>query len=279
MKKCCCGAHIGLDTTLFKTVCSMESGESDAIQVFYGGTMNYTIRKFPEADLQSTGDYLRLRSKRLYVHSPYVINLASTEKNEKSGRLIADCGQESLQHILNVQAQIDPELTGTVLHIGAKGTVENVIDRINSMDIKSPLMLENSAGEGSKLGKDIDQLRKLKEGIDSHRVGFCLDTCHCHSSGMCDMRSREKVVNMFDEVHDFGCDRVMVHLNDSKTEMGSKMDRHAVVGFGTIWNYHDGPSFESLTSMRDYCKEYYHDIILETPSSNIETFELKILKN
>ena len=52
------------------------------------------------------------------------------------------------------------------MHIGAKGSIENVIDRINSIDIKSPLLLENSAGEGSKLGKDIDQLRKLKEGID-----------------------------------------------------------------------------------------------------------------
>jgi deoxyribonuclease-4 len=278
MKQCCCGAHIGLGETLHSTVCSMDKGKSDAIQVFYGGTMNYNIRKFSADDIRASGDYLRAKSKKLYVHAPYVINLASTEKSDNSDKLKAECGQESLQNILNVQASIDPENTGTVLHIGAKGTVENVIDRINSIDIKSPLLLENSAGEGSKLGKDIDQLRKLKEGIDSHRVGFCLDTCHCHSSGMCDMREHEKVVQMFDDVHGFGCKRLMVHLNDSETEMNSKKDRHAVVGFGSIWNYHHGPSFESLVTLRDICRENYYDTIIETPSSNIETFELRILK-
>jgi hypothetical protein len=75
-----------------------------------------------------------------------------------------------------------------------------------------------------------------------------------------------------------GNKNLMVHLNDSKTDFGSKMDRHAVLGFGTVWDYHKPESFESLITLRNYCKDKSYDIILETPSESPETFELNILK-
>lgn len=268
---CCCGPHISLGKTLYETACTMHKSKCDAIQVFYGNYIKYDIRKFTETDLNKTGDFIRSENKKIYVHAPYVINLAShKEEMVLKGKL-------SLQNILNTQARVDNERTGTVLHIGAQGTIQNVVNHLNDLEIKSPLYLENCAGEGTKLGKDLDELRKLKEGIDSHRVGFCLDTCHCHSSGMCNMTDPECVVKMFNGVEDFGCNKVMVHLNDSLTEMKSKKDRHAVVGDGTIWNKYSYKSFESLYALRDYCKDKCYDIILETPSSNID-FEMDILK-
>jgi len=269
MKTCCCGPHISLGKTLYETACTMCESKADCIQVFFGNPINTVIRKFPESDLVKTGDFLRETNRKLYVHAPYVINLASSEEK------IIQNGKACLQNILHTQAKVDPERTGTVLHIGAKGTIQNVVNQINDIEITSPLFLENCAGEGSKLGKDLDELRKLKEGIDSHRVGFCLDTCHCHSSGMCDMKHSERVVKMFEDID---TDRIIVHLNDSKTDFQSKVDRHAVVGFGSVWNYHNPDSFESLITLRNYCKENSHDIILETPSESIETFELNILK-
>jgi deoxyribonuclease-4 len=135
--------------------------------------------------------------------------------------------------------------------------------------------LENCAGEGTKLGKNIDELRKLKEGIDSHRVGFCLDTCHCHASAMCDMRNSEAVVNMFD---DLDSKHTMVHLNDSLEDLGKKKDRHAIVGFGKIWNYTIPDTYDSLYTLRDYCKDKNYDVIIETPSPNYTGYELPILR-
>jgi deoxyribonuclease-4 len=267
---CCCGPHISLGKTLYETACTMHNRKVGAIQVFYGNYIKYDIRKFSDEDLAKTGDFIRTENKKIYVHAPYVINLAS-HKEEMVLK-----GKKSLQTILNTQASVDNELTGTVLHIGAQGTIQNVVNNLNDLNVVSPLYLEISAGEGTKLGKDLDELRKLKEGIDSHRVGFCLDTCHCHSSGMCNMTNPECVIKMFNGVEDFGCNKIMVHLNDSLTEFKSKKDRHAVIGAGTIWDKTKEESFESLTTLGSYCKDKCYDVILETPSDNIE-FELSLL--
>jgi deoxyribonuclease-4 len=269
---CCCGPHISLGTTLYNTICSLHGTKADALQVFYGNYISYNIRNFTSDDIQKSGDYLREHKKKIYVHAPYVINLASDKED------MVDKGKACLQNILKTQSRIDPNQTGTVLHIGAQGTIQNVVNRINDVDMSSPLYLEICAGEATKLGKNMDELRKLKEGIGSHRLGFCIDTCHCHSSCMCDMRDSKKIISMFEDLESFGSKNVMIHLNDSKTEFGSKKDRHSVVGFGSIWDYHKPESFESLITLRDYCKEKCFDIILETPSESPETFELNILK-
>ena len=68
-------------------------------------------------------------------------------------------------------------------------------------------------------------------------------------------------------------------MNDSKTVYKSGQDRHAVLGYGHIWNVDEPTSFDSLFALRDVCEENEYDIILETPSINIEEYELKILKN
>lgn len=265
---CCSGPHISLGKTLYETVLSMQESKANAIQVFLGSPTQYKIRSFDEKDLQRTGDYLRFANKKLYVHAPYIINLASPDEE-----MVARAKQ-SLQTILDTLAKVDSERTGTVLHIGAKGTLQNVIQRINDLHISSPLFLENCA-ESCKFGKNMNELWKLREGIHSSNVGFCLDTCHCHSSKLCDMSNSESVVRMFEDLQS---KQVIVHLNDSKTDYGSGLDRHAIVGFGKIWNYYQGESFESLITLRDYCKDHSFDIILETPSENIQSYELNILQ-
>lgn len=265
---CCCGPHISLEKTLYGTACYMCRTRADAIQIFLGSPTQYATRNFLPEDLSQTGELLRQTNKKLYVHSPYIINLASEDSE-----MVAK-GKDSLQKILHTLSKVDTERTGTVLHIGAKGTLQNVINRINDIEITSPLYLENCA-ENCKFGKNMNELRKLQEGIDSNKVGFCIDTCHADASKLCDMRSSESIVKMFDELE---CKRTIVHLNDSKTEYGSGKDRHAILGFGTIWDYHKGESFESLITLRDYCKDNSYDIILETPSESIDTFELNILK-
>jgi len=268
---CCCGAHISLEKTLYETVCSLHGTKANALQVFYGNYITYKIRDFSETDIQKTGDYIRENEHKIYVHAPYVINLASHKEE------MVNKGKECLQKIFDTQARIDPNLTGTVLHIGAQGTIQNVVNRINDLNMSSPLYLEVSAGEGTKLGKDMDELRKLKEGIDSHRLGFCIDTCHTHSSCMCDMTQSSSIVKMFEDLEGCGNKNIVVHLNDSNTQFGSKKDRHAVIGHGTIWSYDKPKTFDSLITLRDYCKDKCHDIILETPSKGLHSDELTIL--
>ncbi len=101
-------------------------------------------------------------------------------------------------------------------------------------------MLENSAGGGYTLGVDLDELTEIADalaarGIDDARTGFCLDTAHAWGAGI-DL-SEPETVDAFLRAFDarIGLERlVMVHLNDSKVERGSLMDRHEHLGAGRI---------------------------------------------
>jgi deoxyribonuclease-4 len=248
------GPHISVKPKLADTIKSVPSG-CDCFQCFLGSPLTYNVKKLTDTEVSEAHKLLHERNMTMYVHAPYVINLANPEK--------AEVGRNSLQTLLNTNARISNTHTGTVLHIGANGTIEHVADQLNSMTISSPLYLENCAGEGSKLGKNMEELQKLMEAIDSHRVGICIDTCHAHSAGMTDMRESKSVVKLFDDLPE---DRpVMFHLNDSKVAYHAKVDRHMQIGAGTIWS--DG--LDSLKTFAELSQKCGRDIILETPSANL----------
>lgn len=267
----CCGPHVSLQKTLLETV-QLTPERCSCIQCFFGGQINYNIRKFAKKDLQETGEWLGAMDKHLYVHSPYVINLAHAKDPAMVER-----GTNTLQTILDTLAETGaPERTGCVLHIGANGTIQNVVRALNDMTISAPLYLENCAGEGTKLGRNVDELRALMEGCDSHNIGLCIDTCHSYGAGMTDMRSAEKVIQTFEELD---CPRTIIHLNDSLGDFGSKKDRHALLGQGLIWTPRDGETIEtahdSLKALVNYANDAMYNIILETPSKDL--YELDML--
>lgn len=248
------GPHVSVQPKLVDTIKSISYG-CDCFQCFLGAPLTYNVKKLSSAEVDDAQQILHTKDIKMYVHAPYVINLANPEK--------ATAGRNSLQTLLDTNARISKTHTGTVLHIGANGTIENVADQLNSMTISSPLFLENCAGEGSKLGKSMVELDKLMESIDSHNVGICVDTCHAHSAGMTDMRDNRSVVKLFDDLPE---DRpVMFHLNDSKVAYHAKVDRHMPIGAGTIWS----ESKDSLKTFAELSQKCGRDIVLETPTLNL----------
>jgi deoxyribonuclease-4 len=250
------GPHVSMAAVgILNTLNTLPSG-CDCFQCFLGAPLSYSIKKLSDAEVSDAQKILHERNMSMYVHAPYVINLANPEKTE--------AGRNSLQKLLDTNARISTTHTGSVLHIGANGTLETVADQLNSMTISSPLYLENCAGEGSKLGKSMEELHRLIEATDSHRVGLCIDTCHAHSAGMTDMRSSSSVVKLFDDLPE---DRpVMFHLNDSKVAYHAKVDRHMPIGAGTIWS--DG--LNSLKTFAELSQKSGRDIVLETPTVNLQ---------
>jgi apurinic endonuclease APN1 len=92
------------------------------------------------------------------------------------------------------------------------------------------------AGQGNSIGKDFAELSQIFEGISAkERVSLCLDTAHLFASGY-DVRRGETWQDIIDEVEErFGRDKIgFFHLNDSKTDLGSKVDRHWHIGKGRI---------------------------------------------
>jgi deoxyribonuclease-4 len=104
--------------------------------------------------------------------------------------------------------------------------------------VKNPvvLLLENTAGQGSEIGSIFEQIRAIMDGVDeSERVGICLDTAHSHGAGY-DLSNREGVERTLERVDQtLGLKRIhLLHLNDSKTPLGSHKDRHWHIGEGHI---------------------------------------------
>jgi deoxyribonuclease-4 len=134
-------------------------------------------------------------------------------------------------------------------------------------------VIENTAGQGSNLGFSFYQLKKMIDQVDDKsRVGVCIDTCHAYSAGY-DIKTKagfEKVFAEFDEIVGFEYLKGM-HLNDTKKELGSRVDRHDNLGkgflglevFECIMN---DPRFDGIP------------LILETPEESLWAEEIETLK-
>lgn len=135
-------------------------------------------------------------------------------------------------------------------------------------------VIENTAGQGTNLGFSFYQLKKIIDQVeDKSRVGVCIDTAHAYSAGY-DIKTKagfEKVFQEFDEVIGFEYLRGM-HLNDSKKECGSKVDRHDSLGKGTLGL----EVFECIVK-----DDRFNGIplILETPDTDLWAEEIELLKN
>lgn len=171
------------------------------------------------------------------AHDAYLINLASPKDGiwEKSKAALLDELRRCAQLGIN----------GLVLHPGAHlGTGEATgIQRIRQafeeiLAVSPPevrLLLENTAGQGTYLGGDFAHLAALLEDFNDDRFGVCFDTCHAHTAGydLSTAEGYEKVMTEFDRL--VGVDKIKAfHLNDSMKPCGSKVDRHAHIGQGTI---------------------------------------------
>ncbi len=213
---------------------------------------------------------------QILPHDSYLINLGHPEPEalQKSRNAFFDemqrCEQLGLDRLnfhpgshLN-QISEDQCLT----------TIANSINRALDKTAGVIAVIENTAGQGSNLGFSFYQLKKIIDQVnDQSRVGVCIDTCHAYSAGY-DIKTKtgfEKVFAEFEEVVGFEYLKGM-HLNDTKKELGSRVDRHDSLGkgflglelFECIMN---DPRFDGIP------------LILETPDETLWANEIQTLKN
>jgi deoxyribonuclease-4 len=251
----------------------------ESIQVFAANPNAWTTRPIDP----STAEIFRQHTADsgldpVVIHTQYLINLASPDPEiyERSIRALAD----SLVRAQALGARY------VVTHIGShRGTgfrqgmdqVCQAVARVCSGEVKTVrLLLENSAGSGNSMGSTFDELASILNGLDAYRemLGICLDTAHLWGAGydISSIANVERIVAEFDSI--VGLDRLMLlHLNDTKVELGSRKDRHANIGTGHIGE----PGFKSLL----HCQALVQLTgIIETPPRNTagEERDIDILK-
>ena len=199
------------------------------------------------------------------AHMPYLPNLASPKK---------DIYQKSLESLINELRRSDslglPYLVihlgshmGEGIDIGRKNLINAVDTALSNVDTKTLILLENMAGQKNSVGSNFEDIAILIDSISFRdRIGVCFDTAHAFAAGY-DLRTKfavEQTLNKFEEIIGFKWLKV-VHLNDSKAELGSGRDIHEHIGLGYIGE----EGFKYL--LRDP-RIYKLPLILETPVDN-----------
>ena len=174
----------------------------------------------------------------IFLHMPYLPNIASF-KSKFYKRSIHSIATD-LQRAEQLGAQY------LIIHIGHRmeSSEDQAIDAVSQgiaqafEKVKNAviLLLENTAGQGTEIGYTFAQIRKIIEGVRDHeRMGVCLDTAHTFEAGydLSNKEGLERALEKFDQV--VGLKRLhLLHLNDSKTPLGSRKDRHWHIGEGYI---------------------------------------------
>ena len=262
------GCNVPLQSTLVKTLDQASSRGSHCVQFFMGGNQNYQVRKFNPKDLKSAETYCQKWGKSIYVHCPLIANLSRdpSSQDEKTKKML----QRSWQSVESEVKQMNGLPASCILHMGSNGSITNLIKNLNDFNVprnrwisqNKLLCLENSAGSGSQIGYNFEDIRQIYEGLDRNTIGFCLDTQHVFGAGVNRLSSHEDVVKLFDDMEEaYGGKPDVIHLNDSLKTYRSKVDRHGILGKGYIWSESD----EGLKSLLDYCYSEDIDCILETP--------------
>ncbi|MFZ4386534.1 MAG: deoxyribonuclease IV [Chthoniobacterales bacterium] len=211
-----------------------------AMQIFVKNNMQWFTKPLPEADAKAFTDHpLRGRLGAVVAHAGYLINLGveGTENHEKSLRSLADemlrCEQLGIRSLV-----LHP---GSHLGAGIEAGIACVIRNLDRLHAENPklkvrITLETTAGQGACLGARFEEIAAILVGVkDSKRLEVCLDTAHVFAAGydLSAQSGAETTFAEFDRV--IGLNHLsLLHINDSKAALGSRVDRHDNLGNGKI---------------------------------------------
>lgn len=272
------GAHVSASGGVEQAVLRAVDIGANAFALF---TKNQRQWKAPPLKAETVEKFKRFcqvhhfTADQILPHDSYLINLGSPEVEglEKSRAAFIDEMERANQLGLKL-LNFHP---GSHLNkISEQDCLARIAESINIAVSKVPnvvAVIENTAGQGSNLGYRFEHLAEIIEQVeDKNRVGVCLDTCHTFSAGydISSLEQCEKTFAEFEQVVGFKYLRGM-HLNGSKTPLGSRKDRHDTLREGTI-----GTAFCEFIMKDDRFDGI--PMILETINPDIWAEEIKFLR-
>ena len=263
------GSHVGLsgpDMYLGAVKEALSYGAT-AMMVYTGAPQN-TIRKSMDQFLiEEAYAYMKAHGfdqHNVVVHAPYIINLANPDEEKRAFAKSFLTKEVMRTHALGVKDMVlhPGSAVGKDREQAKKWIAEGLLEVFeNTKDLDVRIALETMAGKGNEVGKTFEELRDIIALANHHeRISICFDTCHTHDAGYDIKHDFKGVKKAFSDI--IGLDRLKVlHINDSKNELGAAKDRHENLGFGFI-------GFDALLDI--LYDDDFQDIIkiLETPYVN-----------
>ncbi|OPX76250.1 MAG: endonuclease IV [Methanoregulaceae archaeon PtaB.Bin152] len=233
------GVHVSIAGSIALAVTRAAEAGCNTFQIFSRNPRGWGYR---DLSIEDTAQFREALSNSgispVFDHMPYLPNLATPREEiyEKScAALTAEllrCGTLGIPFLVTH--------LGHHLGEGIGGGKTRVIRAVNLALGAAPngvmLLLENTAGEKNGVGSTFEDIREVMDGIEfPERTGVCFDTCHAYGAGY-DLRTPEglgETLDRLDEVIGHAHVR-LIHLNDSKGDLGSGLDRHEHIGLGSI---------------------------------------------
>jgi deoxyribonuclease IV len=257
------GSHVSMSGKKMLLSASEEavSYGANTFMIYTGAPQNTRRKKIDDLNIEAGRLHMEQNGiNEIVVHAPYIINIGNTQNPDTF-----DLGVRFLRSEIDRTEAIGSRQI--VLHPGAHvgaGTekgIEKIIEGLNevlSSEDKVQIALETMAGKGSECGKSFEELAMIIDGVTHNdKLSICFDTCHTHDAGYPIVEDFDGVLNEFDKI--IGLDRLRVlHINDSKNEVGMRKDRHENIGFGHI-------GFDALSYIVHHPQLTHVPKILETP--------------
>lgn len=233
------GFHISIAGGFSKVVERARVRGCETIQFFSRNPRGWRYAPLDKEDIEEFRSSIKSSGLfPIFLHLPYLPNIASPKSKFYSRSI--DSITMDLERAQQLGAQY------LIIHIGHRmeSSEDEAIEAVSrGIDqafekVKNPviLLMENTAGQGTEIGYTFDQIKKIIERVHDHqRMGVCLDTAHSFEAGynLSNQDGIERTLEKFD--HTIGLKRLhLFHLNDSKTPLGSRKDRHWHIGEGYI---------------------------------------------
>ena len=238
------GAHVSASGGVDKAPLNAQTIGAKAFALFTKNQRQWHAKPLSEETIIAFKENLRevgILPQYVLPHDSYLINLGHPESaGLKKSR---DAFLDELQRCEQLGLTLLNFHPGAHLgKISEQACLDRVADSINwvlDQTTNVTAVIENTAGQGTTLGYQFEHLAHIIEGIDDKsRIGVCLDTCHTFTAGY-DLRTEEaceKTFSAFEQIVGFKWLKGM-HLNDSKPDLGSRVDRHESLGKGKLgWN-------------------------------------------
>ena len=251
------GTHVAYCGDITKTLETAALECQTFCQFFLGSPKSYRRDRVTVEDLNNlqNSPILKRFPMAWCTHAPYMMSLTGY------GGKLAWGDDPTATTVL--QTKVVPNLRqelsdvyaaggiGVVVHPGSYGpkTAEynscregllGVARTLETMDIQQGcVLLENSAGEGSKLPKSLEDFRVILDALPAtvlDHVGLCIDTAHLQGVGQYDLSTHQGVDALFACLESLGLPLKLIHYNDSKICLGGRRDLHEAPGFGEIWS-------------------------------------------
>ncbi|MFA6798678.1 MAG: deoxyribonuclease IV [Bacteroidales bacterium] len=272
------GAHVTTEGGVENAPLNAHKIGANAFALFLKNQRQWVVRPYTAKTIDAFRknlDDLGFKPEQVLPHDGYLINLGSPDPEmlEKSRAAFLDEMQRAEQLGLD---RLNFHPGSHLKKISEEECLQVIAESINITLDKTKgvtAVLEITAGQGTNVGYSFEHLRYIIDRVeDKSRIGVCIDTAHSYSAGY-DLRTPEgfdKTLKAFDEIIGFGYLRGM-HLNDSKKEFGSRVDRHESLGNGTLgWN--------PFRRMMQDSRFDQMPLILETPNQDIWAAEIAALR-